>query len=96
MVLLMAFIPCCVEATTHAIIGMGLFNMPIEVSYSMGFVVSPVAAAIITPMLLHLNEDGYGREKGINVSIIASATFDNIVSLLSFGICSTITFQYAA
>lgn len=42
------------------------------------------------------NELGYGRSKGIAGSLIASCTFDNITCLILFGVCKTITFQYAS
>jgi hypothetical protein len=46
-VLLMAFLPLCIEATSHALIGMGVFGMPIAVSYSMGFALSAVATSVV-------------------------------------------------
>jgi hypothetical protein len=42
------------------------------------------------------NELGYGRSKGIAGSLIASCTFDNIICLILFGICKTVSFEYAA
>lgn len=42
------------------------------------------------------NEQGWGRDKGIAGSLIASCTFDNIIGLICFGICKTIVFDYAA
>jgi hypothetical protein len=91
-VLLLSILPMFLEATTNALIGMGVFNMPIEVSYSMGFVVSPVAPAIVATLMLGLTDRGFGIEKGIGGTLIASSTFDNILTLLSFGICKTILF----
>jgi hypothetical protein len=95
-VLLMTFIPLMFEATAQALIGLGLFNMPIEVAYSLGFAVASVAPAIVVPQLMRWNELGYGRSKGIAGSLIASCTFDNIVCLILFGVCKTIAFEYAA
>ena len=95
-VVLLSILPMFFEATAHALLGMGVFNMPIEVSYAMGFVVSPVAPAIVAVLMLRLTDMGYGVEKGIGSTLIASSTFDNILSLLAFGICRTIIFNNAA
>ncbi len=48
-VLFMTFIPLICEATALALLSLGLFNMPIEVAYSLGFAVSSVAPAIVVP-----------------------------------------------
>ena len=96
LVLIMTFIPMMFEATTLALIGLGLFRMPIEVAYSLGFSTSSVAAAILVPQLMKWNELGYGRSKGIAGSLIASCTFDNITGIILFGVCKTIAFEYAA
>ena len=58
----------------------------------MGFASGPVAAGIVAPMLIRLNDLGFGREKGLAMSIIASCTFDNIFNLVFFGIMRTVTF----
>jgi Kef-type K+ transport system membrane component KefB len=96
LVLVMTFVPLMFEATSAALIALGLFNMPIEVAYSLGFAVASVAPAIVVPQLMRWNELGYGRSKGIAGSLIASCTFDNIVCLILFGVCKTIAFEYAA
>ena len=47
LVIMLSLIPSFFEATAHALIGMGIFDMPIEVSYSMGFACSSVGTAIV-------------------------------------------------
>jgi NhaP-type Na+/H+ or K+/H+ antiporter len=42
------------------------------------------------------DSEGYGRSKGIAGSLIAACTFDNISCLILYGICKTVSFQYAA
>jgi hypothetical protein len=49
LVVFMTFIPLLCEATTNALIGLGVFNMPIEISFSLGFAVASVAPAIVVP-----------------------------------------------
>lgn len=89
-VLLLSFVPCFIEATAHGLVGMAVFGMPIQVSYAMGFCCSAIATALVAAQMLRLNDLGYGREKGIASSLIASCTFDNIIALVCFGICRTI------
>jgi len=95
-ILLLSLIPCVIDATAHALLGMALFDMPIEVSYCMGFATSPVATIIVVGAVLRLSGLGYGTSKGIDTTIIPACTFDNIVSLIAFGICRALTFQIAA
>ena len=95
-VALLALIPILCEATAIALVALGVFEMPIEVGFSLGFAVAPVAVAIIVPQVMKWDSLGYGKSKGIASSITASSTFDNIACLILYGICKTITFQYAA
>jgi len=49
LVVFMTFIPLLCEATTHALIVLAVFSMPIEISFSLGFAVASVAHAIVVP-----------------------------------------------
>lgn len=69
--------------------------MPIEVCYCLGYAIASVAPAIIVPQLMRLNEQGYGRAKGVAGSLIASCTFDNIICLIIFGIVQNVAFEKA-
>jgi NhaP-type Na+/H+ or K+/H+ antiporter len=51
-VALMALVPICCEAAAIAVASLIVFGMPIEVGFSLGFAVAPVAAAIIVPLLM--------------------------------------------
>ena len=55
-VVLLSLLPCLIDATTHALLGMGLFGMPIEISYCMGFATSPVATIIVVGAMLRLTD----------------------------------------
>ena len=96
LVVVMTFLPLMCEASAHAVIALAVFNMPIEVSYALGFAIASVAPAIVVPQLMRWDSEGYGRSRGIAGSLIASCTFDNITCLILFGVCKTIAFQYAA
>ena len=94
-VLLLSVVPSLVEATAIALVGMGVFKMPIEVSYAMGFAAASVATVIVAEACMRLTDQGYGKEKGIGSALIAASTFDNIFDLVLFGIFRTIAFQIA-
>ena len=68
----------------------GLFDMPIAICYSLGYALACISPSIIVPGCMSLHERGYGRKKGIASSMIAAGTFDPIVLIITFGICSTI------
>ena len=90
LVLFLSLVPAVLEAIIFAVVGMGVFDMPVEVSFALGFATSSVATVIVTAAMLRFTDMGYGRQKGIGSTLIASCTFDNITSLVCFGICRTI------
>ncbi len=96
LVFMLSFIPALLEGIVNSLIGMAVFKFPTEVCFAMGFALSPVAVIIVTMAMLRLDSQGYGKDKGIGPSLIASGTFDNIVSLVAFGVCETIVWQKAA
>ncbi len=57
----LAFIPQFCEATTLALLGLALFKFPIDVSFTFGYTISTVAAAIVVPQLMKWDALGYGR-----------------------------------
>jgi hypothetical protein len=95
-VIFLSFVPQLFEATTLALLGLWAFKFPIEVSFTFGFTIATVAAAIVVPSLMKWNDQGYGRSKGMVASLIAACTFDNIICLILFGICKTVAFEHAA
>lgn len=94
-VVLLTFIPMIFEATTIALIATAVLKMPLIIAYANGFALSSVAATIIVPQLLRWDALGYGKDKGIVGTLIASCTFDNIANIILFNICKTIAFEYA-
>ena len=49
LVLFMSFIPQSVEMLVIALVAYGVFDMPIEVCFAMGYAVATVAPAIVVP-----------------------------------------------
>jgi len=68
----------------------GLFQMPISFGFCLAYSIGTMAAAIIVPGMLGLNDRGYGRSKGIPGALIAASTLDNILCLILFGVVDAI------
>jgi hypothetical protein len=94
-VILMCFIPYIFEGTVHALLGLVTFKMPLSVSYTLGFGMSAIATSVITSVLLPISEAGYGTKKDIAFTLISSCPFENIFTIISHGICKTISQQEA-
>jgi hypothetical protein len=92
-VVFLSFLPQIFEAITIAFIAKRLFDMPIVVAFALAFTVACVSPSVMVPGLINLNEKGYGRAKGINSSLIAAVTFDDIICIICFGICKTISYN---
>jgi len=89
---LLTLIPQTLEAFIVSIVGMFLFNMPYGISYTLGYTLSCISPSVIVPCLVSLIDRGYGKDKGIPTVIIAAATFDDILTIINNGICTSIAF----
>lgn len=90
LVVLLIFIPSGFEATSIALTSQAIFHLPITFAFSLGFVFSAVSPAILVPSLMNLHMEGYGSDKGIPVSLIASGSLEDALMITLFGICTTI------
>jgi len=90
-VLFLSTLPQLVEACVVAGIGKQLFDMPTEVAFSLGFCLACISPSIVVPGLMSLNDRGYGKKKNIAGILIASGTFDDIICIIVFSICKTIS-----
>ncbi|XP_028347940.1 sodium/hydrogen exchanger 9B1 isoform X2 [Physeter macrocephalus] len=57
------------------------------------FVVGAVSPAVVVPSMLHLQEKGYGFEKGIPTLLIAASSLDDIVAITGFNTSLSIIFS---
>ena len=85
-----------IEATVLALVAHGLFEMPIEVSYCLGYSMATVAGAIVVPSMLAFNDKGLGKAKGIPGTLIAASTFDNIECIIAYGIVHALAMNKAS
>lgn len=61
--------------------------------FSLSFVVGAVSPAVVVPSMLHLQEKGYGIEKGIPTLLIAASSLDDILAITGFNACFSIVFS---
>ena len=90
-VLFLSTLPQLCEACVVAAIGKQLFDMPTEVAFSLGFSLACISPSIVVPGLMSLNDRGYGKKKNIAGILIASGTFDDIICIIVFSTCKTIS-----
>ena len=57
------------------------------------FVLAAVSPAVVVPCMLHLNEKGYGVDKGIPTLVIAAASVDDVLAISGFGVVLGIAFS---
>ncbi|UYV75314.1 SLC9B2 [Cordylochernes scorpioides] len=77
-------------------------SVDIKVNYTQGnmhhtatlcrFMVGAVSPAVVVSLMIHLQEEGYGVEKGIPVLVIASSSIDDILAITAFGIAYSVIF----
>lgn len=60
------------------------------VSFTLGFSISAIATSVITSVLLPLADKGYGADKDIIFTILASCPFENVLTIICHGICMSI------
>ncbi len=80
----MAFIPATLEITVVALIAPLLFGIPLIEALLLGTVLSAVSPAVIVPKMIHLIEEGYGKEKRIPHLLLASSSVDDIYVIVLF------------
>ena len=92
-VFLLTFIPQLTEAWTVALTAYGLYDLPIYLCFSLGFVIGAVSPAVLVPSWMYLQENGYGIDKDIPTTLIAAASFDDIVAITLFIVFTDIEFN---
>ncbi|CAL4132435.1 unnamed protein product [Meganyctiphanes norvegica] len=93
MIIRLAFVPVLVECLTFFIVTHFLLGLPWLWSAMLGFLLSAVSPAVVVPSILHIQEHGYGVEKGIPTLVMAAASVDNVINISGFGILMGITFS---
>lgn len=80
------------EASTVAFFSWVIFDLPIALCFALGFILGAVSPAVLVPSCMLLTEEGYGAKKGIPTTLMAASSFDDIIAITIFGVCTTSAF----
>jgi len=94
-VVLLTLTPQLAEATAVAISSKLIFGMPWALGIANGFTLAAVSPAVVVPGLMILQKAGYGVKKGIPTTLIAAASFDDIIAITAYGIAITVALNEA-
>jgi len=80
-------VPCVCEAITIAMISQWAFpqmNMPWGLM--LGFVIADVSPAVLTPLLLKFQVEGYGVDKGIPSVLMAGGSINSVLAIVLYSV----------
>ncbi len=82
--ILMCFVPACLEILGMVILATKIIGVTILEALIIGTVVAAVSPAVIVPRMLHLMEEGYGKDKSIPQMVMAGASVDDVFVIVLF------------
>ena len=85
-VVLLTVVPLIFESFSVALLTWGIFGMTISLAFGLGFIISAVSPAVLVPALMKLQVQNYGVNKGIPITLIAAASFDDVLAITLYGI----------
>lgn len=85
--------PQLVEAVAAAGLSVALFGLDWLWGLLGGFILGAVSPAVIVPLMLHLQGQGYGKKKGVPTMILAAAGLDDAVAITLIGVILGAIFQ---
>lgn len=85
-VVLLTICPQFSEAVASAIASRYIFGMPWALCFAQGFTLGAVSPAVVVPSLMILHKADYGVVKGIPTTLIAAASFDDIIAITVFSV----------
>ncbi|XP_046675876.1 sodium/hydrogen exchanger 9B2-like isoform X3 [Homalodisca vitripennis] len=92
-VIRLAICPCIAEAVGAAVVSHFILGYPWLWGLLLGFLLSAVSPAVVVPVLLGLQERGYGESKGIATLVIAASSMDDVLAISIYGICLSMIFS---
>ncbi|GAQ89599.1 Na+/H+ antiporter [Klebsormidium nitens] len=87
--------PTLVECVTVAALSRAAYGWPWTWGLMTGAMVSGVAAAVVVPVLLTLQQDGYGTAKGLPSLVLAVAALDDVLAVVAYAISAAIVFEHS-
>lgn len=94
-VILLTLVPQNAEAVAAALASRWIFGLPWALCFAEGYTLGAVSPAVLVPSCMILHNNDYGVKKGIPTSLIAAASFDDIIAISIFSIFLTIAFNEA-
>lgn len=94
-VVLLTLIPQNAEAIVAAVASRYIFDMPWMLCFAQGYTLGAVSPAILVPSCMILQNADYGTIKGIPTTLIAAASFDDIIAISVFSLFLTVAFNQA-
>ena len=94
-VVLLTLLPQNAEAAAGALACRWIFSLPWPLAFAQGYTLGAVSPAVLVPSCMILHNNKYGVKKGIPTTLIAAASFDDIIAISVFSIFLTIAFTQA-
>lgn len=82
--LLMALIPCLMEAGALTLCFYYWADFPLETAALTAFLIAAVSPAVVVPSMLEFKEKGLGQKKEIPTMILAGASLDDVFAITLF------------
>ena len=79
-----------IEMTTVAGLFIALFSLDAATAFAGGFLMAGISLAVVIPPVAEFQRRGLGVEQGVPALIISASSFDGIIAIVGFGICSGI------
>lgn len=86
----LALLPGLAEAFYDGGLAVALFNMPVLLAFTMGFILKAVGPGLVVPAMFQLQKTGLGRDQGIPSTVVIAASFDDVVAITGYSIFSSI------
>ena len=91
--LLMSLLPAIIESLVTSAMARGLFDMPENDSYALGFMLSNLGTGVALPSVYALYLRGFKFKKELPNTIVVASTFDNIMTACMFTIFNSCVFE---
>lgn len=92
-VLLLAFLPCAVEACVVGLAARFILQFPWLWAFLLGFVQAAVSPAVVVPFMLKLQETGLGVGQGIPTLLMAASSLDDVLAISGFSAILSVIFS---
>lgn len=92
-VVLLTLCPQNAEAVAAAAASRWIFSLPWPLAFAQGYTLGAVSPAVLVPSCMILHNNDYGVIKGIPTTLIAAASFDDIIAISVFSVFLTVAYN---